>query len=120
MKKAKGLKRKDIFVPLIQVLRHVSPDHRVILLDHFDDWTRDGLVQTIRQVLSGKKVPERQRLYLKTQLSPYKDDFRSLINPSGRQTSKSKKKALAQVGGKPMDCILNAAIPLLLETFPKT
>lgn len=102
-------------IPLLHVLNTLKPEHRIILLAHFDDKTRDGLYQTIQKVLVSDRMPLRKRLFLKTKLAPYKREFLQLARDA--RSNVKKKKTLTQVGGSPMRYVLQAAIPLLLNTF---
>ena len=116
-KKKLRVSHKKVMLPLLNVLRNMTADHRQILLAHLDDKTRDGLYETISHVLRSNKVPFAKRLFLKSKLSPYKKDLRYLSNP--KRTGAQKRKRLTQVGAGPMSHILKAAIPLLLNLFPK-
>lgn len=111
-----GAKGK-VILPLLNVLRSIKPEQRQILLAHFDDSTRDLIYNTISEVLKSERIPLRQRLSLKTKLDPFKSDLRYLTHP--RKGKSGKKKRLNQIGGGPMNHILKAAIPLLLNIFPQ-
>jgi hypothetical protein len=111
-------RKKRVLLPLLQVLKSMKPEYRVIILSHLDDETRDSLYETITDVLNSDRVPFRRRLYLKSKLSPYKDHLRYLADRN-KNSGYGKKKRLAQVGGGPMSHVLKTAIPLLLNIFPK-
>jgi hypothetical protein len=108
---------KTVLLPLLQVLQTIKPEHRMILLAHFDDKTSDSLYATITQVLKSNKVPIAKRLLLKSKLTPYKKDFRYLNDK--KKSGTQKKKRLTQLGGGPMTHVLKTAIPLLLNMFTK-
>lgn len=110
-------RQKKVLLPLLEVLKTVKPDQRVILLAHLDDKTRDLLYQTIQRVLTSDRIPFRKRLFLKSKLNNYKHDLRYLADQ--RKSPGAKKRKLAQVGAGPMTYILRAAIPLLLNVFGK-
>lgn len=110
----KGKKVQELLT-LLRVLTSVSPEKRVIMLAHLDDVSRDSLYQTIDHVLRSQKVPARKRLFLKSKLNPYKTHIRYLA--SKKVSSVQKKKKLTQMGAGPMNLILKAAIPLLLNLF---
>lgn len=114
---ALGSRHKKVLLPLLDVLKSVKPEQRVILLAHLDDKTRDLLYQTIQRVLTSDRVPFRKRLFLKSKLSDHKHDLRFLADR--RKSVGAKKRKLAQMGAGPMSYILKAAIPLLLNVFTK-
>ena len=113
----KANKKIRVLLPLLQVLKEVRPDQRVILMAHFDDKTRDSLYETITNVLRSEKVPFDKRLFLKSKLASYKSDLRYLSNKSKSPTQKRRK--LSQIGGGPMSHVLKLAIPLLLNLYAK-
>ena len=107
--------RKKLILPLLDTLKSLPPDRMKILLSHLDDQTRDALYETITYTLSSEKVPFRKRLFLQSQLRPYRNDIRLLAS---RKVGSSVKKArMAQLGGGPMTHVLRTAIPLMLNTF---
>ena len=108
-------KQKKVLLPLLNTLKSLKPDQRVILLSHLDDKTRDQLYETINAVMTSESVPMRKRLFLKSKLSPFKTDFRFLTNR--RAAPASKKRRLLQMGGAPMGVILRTAVPLLLNLY---
>jgi len=110
-----GKKRRAIVLPLLETLKKMHPSSRVILLAHLDDQTRDAIYETIMEVLQSDKIPFRKRMYLRTKLSPFRSEFRDLIDK--KKTSNQKKKKLMRIGGAPMSLVLKTAIPLLLQLF---
>lgn len=113
-------------LPLLGVLKAVRPYQRVILMAHLNDKTHDALYRTINKVLRSERVPFRKRLFLRSKLRKFKREFRQLSAVSDAPTTRvtrslaaRKKKALMQVGGSPFSYMLQAAIPLLLNLFPK-
>ena len=108
-------KQKKVLLPLLNTLKSLKSDQRVILLSHLDDKTRDQLYETINAVMTSPSVPMRKRLFLKSKLSPFKTDFRFLVNR--RAAPASKKRRLLQMGGAPMGVILRTAVPLLLNLY---
>ena len=109
--------RKQVMLPLLHVLKSLKPEHRVILLAHLDDVTRDGLYEAIDTVLRSDRLPFRKRLFLKSKLAPYKEQLRYLADR--KRSSREKRKRLPQIGGGPMSYVLKEAIPLMLSIFPK-
>jgi hypothetical protein len=109
--------KRAVVLPLLHVLKSVKPEHRVILLAHLDDSSRDALYEAINQVLCSEKIPVRKRLFLKSKLEPYKGHLRYLAD--AKKGPVGKKKRLAQIGGGPMTHVLREAVPLLLDLFPK-
>jgi hypothetical protein len=109
--------KKSVVLPLLHVLKSVKPEHRVILLAHLDDPSRDALYEAINRVLKSDKLPARRRRFLKSKLEPYKDHLRYLADAS--KSPARKKKRLTQIGGGPMTYVLRDAVPLLLDLFPK-
>lgn len=110
-------KQNRVLLPLLEVLKSVKPDQRVIILAHLDDQTRDLLYKTIYKVINSDKIPFAKRRFLNSKLTPFKNELRDLGDAN--KTLFQKKKRLIQVGGGPMSYVLRAAIPLILDTFPK-
>lgn len=108
---------RDNLIPLLNILKSMKSKDRIIILAHLDEETRDALCATINSVLTSAKVPIETKLKLKKKLYRHKDDFRHLS--SEEATTSSKKKKLSQLGGNPMKVVLDAALPLLLDLFPK-
>lgn len=106
---------KKILLPLLNVLKDVKPEQRIIILAHLDNVTRDALYSTINNVLHNDRIAFRKRLFLKSKLKPFKDEFRFLADKN--KSLARKKKKLAQVGGKPLTHVIRAAIPLLLNLY---
>lgn len=104
-------------LPLLSVLRSVSPEKRVILLSHFDDATRDAICRAVTFTLTTERLSKSTRKRLKQRLEPYREDFRYIIRPKG--SPPGKRRRLLQVGAGPMNHVIRAAIPLLLNMFPK-
>lgn len=106
-----------MILPLLNALRSIPHDKRVILLAHLNDSTKDHIYEAVTRVLKSDRVPFAKRLFLKSKLGPYKVPLRYLAD---KKTSPTRKRqALAQIGGGPMTHILGTAIPLLLNLFPK-
>lgn len=110
-------KQKADLLPLLNVLKSLKSDDRVIILAHLDDETRDGLYATISAVLKSDKVPIETKLLLHRRLRNHREPLSHLI--SDKTSSKIKKQKLTQLGGGPMKLILQTALPLLLHLFPK-
>jgi hypothetical protein len=111
------VRKKKIMLPLIHVLQSLPHDKRVIILSHLDDKTRDAVLETVTTVLRSEKLPFKKRRELARKLAPYKKDFR-YISDSGKSQS-GKRRKLSQLGAGPMQYVLRAAVPLLLNIFPR-
>ena len=103
------------FLPVLQVLKTMSPQSRMFFFHHMDDKTRDQLYAVINHVLLSEDIPKSKKKYLKEKLGPYKDTLRYLSD--SKKSKKKKKKKLVQIGGGPMNHVIKAAIPLLLNLF---
>lgn len=110
-------KRINEMVPLLNALKCTKSKDRIIFLAHLDDKTRDDLYLTIASVLKSNKVPIETKLALKKKLHPHKESLRCLI--AENEPKDKKKKKLTQIGGSPMKILLNTALPLMLNLFPK-
>lgn len=110
-------KRVNELIPLLSVLKSLKSSDRIIILAHLDDETRDHLYLTIASVLKSEKVPIQTKLTLKKKLHSHEDSLKHIIDNSvSKQTKKAK---LTQLGGGPLKTILNTALPLMLDLFPK-
>lgn len=107
--------RAKQLLPLLRALQAVPPAFRVIILSHFDDKTRDGIYETINTTLQSEHVPFRKRLFLRSKLANFRREFRTLSNP--KASSSEKKRKLCMVGAGPMQHLLRAAVPLLINTY---
>ena len=112
--------RKQTLLPLLEVLKTIRPEKRIILLSHFDDQTRDGIYKTIVDVQSSARVPKSKRKRVVKTLAPFKKQLNVI---AGKRYSRgAKNKSLAQMGGGPMTKVLKTAIPMMLNNlnlFPK-
>lgn len=102
-------------VPLLEALKSMRAEHRVIVLQHFDDVTRDRIYEAIMHTLTSERVPFRKRLFLRSKLAPYKKELRCLADR--RRSPGEKKRKLVQLGGGPMTYVLRTALPLLLNLY---
>lgn len=113
--KARPKARPSEMLPLLHILRLMKPQHRVVVMSHFDEHTRENLYDTIDDVLTSDRVPFRKRLFLKSKLSEHKKLLRAITNKA--KTSGERKKRLLQFGGAPMSHLLTTALPLLLNLY---
>lgn len=113
---SKALSKKSL-IPLLHVLKSIKSSDRVIILAHLDDKTRDAIYKTVSQVLKSKKLPIQNRLHLRDKLNTFKTDFRYITSSNGCQSKKKKK--LTQLGGNPLSLVLDNALPLMLDLFPR-
>lgn len=107
-------KSKEI-LPLLQILRQLSPDFRIIILSHIDNHTRDLLKQVLRNVLLDKS--EMELIYqedVKDGLQMHVEDVCSVLNTSSFE-KKCNKDCLLKIGGSAFKPVLDYAIPLLLR-----
>ncbi len=110
-------KEAKVILPLLNALKSMKPDQRIIVMSHLDDRTRDAIYRTIDTVMRSKKVPTVERKLLRERLAPHKETLRYLTNVEKGPVGK--KRRLTQIGGAPLDSVLNTAIPLLMDFFPK-
>lgn len=108
-------RKRAVLLPLLAVLKTMKPEHRVIVLSHFDDVTRDAIYEAITHVLLSERIPFRKRLELRRRLRPYKNELRG-FSDSGK-SSTWKKRQLVQMGAGPMTHVLRATVPLLLDLY---
>ena len=106
-------KKLQNLLPMLQSLKKASPKNRGVLLSHMDNSSRQGLYETIHNVLYNPRISPTTQAQLKKKLYPYKNDLRYLSNSS--KSNKERKKRLSRMGGFPWDTILSTAIPLLLS-----
>ena len=109
--------RKGELIPLLEVLRSLKSSDRIIILAHLDEETRDALSSTIASVLKSEKVPVETRLGLQKKLHRHGDSLSCVVDHAA--SGKERRRTLSQLGGGPMKVLLNAALPLLLDLFPK-
>jgi len=104
-------------LPLLEVIRSLKDEQRVIVLAHLNDVSLDGIYRAITETLQTERIPIKKRVKLRSQLEPYKNEFRTLSGVS-KGTPRMKKRALMQVGGGPMSYLLKEAVPFLLDILP--
>lgn len=102
---------------LAKTLADLKPHQRVIILDHLDLKTCDDIYYIISKVLNCEHFPKYKCNKLKHKLSSYSNDLAYVMDKS--KNPKRRKKILTQLGGGVLPLILNAALPLLLNLFPK-
>ena len=107
--------RKAVLFPLLEVLRTLKPEQRVILMSHFSDSTRDHIYETISRVLNSDRIPRRKRISLRDKLKPYARQMRYLAD--SKKSARRKKKVLSQVGAGPMGHVLKVTVPMLYELY---
>ena len=117
MRVAKGYRNAQVLLPLLNILMGLPSEKRIILLNHLDESTKDGIYKCIRSVLHSDEVSLRRRLFLKTKLQPYKSHLRYLARSSKNSSKVLKTRRLTQIGGGPMEVILRTAVPMLLNIF---
>ena len=76
-------RKRTIILPLLSVLKDMRTDQRIIVLQHFDDATRDPLYEVIEHALRDSRLPARQRARLRTKLMPRKHEWRYILDRSG-------------------------------------
>lgn len=115
--------RIDKNIPLFQILKELKNYQRQIIIDHLDDESCSSLSSCIATVLlNGEKI--RNKNEIKSCLKNNKCHFQKILSSHRKAKSRnikkkaspfSKKRALARIGGNPLQLILSTAIPLLLE-----
>ena len=108
-------RKRTIILPLLSVLKEMRADQRIIVLQHFDDATRDALYEVIEHALCDSRLPARRRARLRAKLMPHKHEWRYVLDRS--RPPAMRKRKLLQLGGGPLSYILKAAVPFLLDIF---
>ena len=98
-------------VPLLQVLKDITPEQRTIVLGSLDARACNSVVGCVRSVMKSKKLNKKTKDKLRKALSSQKDTLRKLI---GEAKSSRKRELLPSVGGG-LGVLLGTAIPILLE-----
>ncbi len=111
-----GRKTRQV-LPLLEVLRKMKPAHRVIVLAHLNDATRDDIYATVAKVLTSRSISESEKVRLRRKLGPHKQLLRYLADGNKRKNKRKKKDVLMQVGAGPMGHVLSAAVPMMLDLF---
>lgn len=96
-------------IPMLQVLKSMKADDRIILLNHMNDRAKDALYKTITTLLTSKSLSAKKRKLLQKKLEPV-----AKKSPKGVV---AKRKALVQLGGSPLSYVLKTALPLYLNLF---
>ncbi len=71
-----------ILLPLLSVLKEMRADQRIIVLQHFDDTTRNTLYEVIEHALCDSRLPARRQARLWTKLMPHKHEWRYILDHS--------------------------------------
>lgn len=100
---------------MLQALKSMKPDDRIILMSHLNDKAKDALYETVAQVLQNEKLPEGKRRSLIRKLKPHKEAVRKLA--LNRHRPASRRRSVVQLGGSPMGYVLDAALPLFVSLF---
>lgn len=109
-------RRHQLYIPLLNVLMKMDSEDRIIVMAHFDDATKDYLCEVISYVLHTNKIPFETRLALREKLIPYKKQLMTLSHRK-KLSSKTKTRALSQIGGGPMPTLMETAIASLMNLF---
>ena len=110
-----GIKPTTDLLSLMHVLNSMKPDHRQILFEHMDDKSRDYIYDVVTRLLTSDALPKKKKLLLKSKLGSYKPYFRAVADPKCSKTEK--RRCLRAVGGRPMNYVFRAALPMLLNVF---
>ncbi len=105
----------EVIIPLLDVLKRMPANDRVIILAHLDSATRDKIYTVITKVLQADSHSSRRKKALCQILTPYKDDLRFIC--CKRNSRQGKQRKLTQLGGKPLGHLLRAALPALVKVF---
>lgn len=108
--------QKQMYVPLLNVLKKMEPEDRIILMSHFNDVTTDYLCATITRLLRDQKIPFEKKLVLREKLMPYEKKLRYLAKKT-KSSKKMRRKVLSQIGGGPMNYLIDTALTKLLDLF---
>ncbi len=102
-------------LPMLQVLKAIKPDDRVILLNHFNDEAKDNIYKTITHVLNSDGVSRSRKRLLRNKLAPYKKTLNYFISP--RSTPQGRRRRVVQLGGNPLSYVLSTALPMFVNLF---
>ena len=105
-------RKKEVVLPLLQCLRHLTPTQRTLLLPHLDDRSTATVCEAVRKVLAAR-LPRLLKDKLKRSLLEHKDSLRCLSSPN--RSLSSKRSTLPRMAGAPLSIILQTAIPLLVS-----
>ncbi len=95
----------------------MKAEDRIIMMSHLNNEAKDALYKTVTHVMSSENLSGGRRNRLKSKLSPYKKILSYFS--SSRSTPSGRRKRVVQLGGSPMNYILNAALPLFVNLFAK-
>lgn len=96
-------------LPMLQVLKSMKADDRIILMSHLNDRAKDALYKTVTGLLASDSLPRKKKRLLHKKVG-------HLVN--GRKRSRTaNRKVVVQLGGAPMSYVLRAAVPLYLGLF---
>lgn len=110
----KGSKRKlqgqmRELLPMLQVLKSMKADDRIILMSHLNDRAKDALYKTITHLLVSDTLPNNKKKLLHKKVGP--------LLQGGKRSLSASRKAVVQFGGAPMNYVLRTAVPLYLGLF---
>jgi hypothetical protein len=110
----KPLQSED-FLAFLHVLNSMRPEQRVVLFEHLSDQVRDKIYKLITHILTSRHIPLRKRVFLKNQLGEDKSVVRVFVNP--KASAAQRRMTLCRIGGGPMQHLLRAALPVLLDMY---
>lgn len=102
-------------LPMLQVLKSIKPDDRIILLNHFNDEAKDNIYKTINHVLNSDVVRGGRKKRLRNKLAPYRKSLEYLSSP--RSTVQGRRRRVVQLGGHPLSYVLSTALPMFVNLF---
>ena len=100
-------------VQFLHTMKTIEPSNRSAVIQGLDNKSCKLLYRAITSALQSPYVGPTRRKRLSQRLAPYKNQLRILM--MNNTDLRKKKKILKEMGGFPLDIILNTAIPLLLS-----
>ena len=106
--------QKNTILPLIHILRDLSPDYRMIILSHLDEISRDLMYRALRSVLfsNDEIMGSKKSEIVNNFLQPHSKDVSYMLDPFKSETMRKQK--LIKVGGAAIQPVLDACIPIFL------
>ena len=100
-------------IPLIHALKEMRPSRRAVMLCHLDAKTNKYLCEVIGSIVSRPRMSTDEAKQLRKHLSRHKDNLREVIKL--RMSPEKKKALLKKLSGRPLDVILESALPKLFD-----
>ncbi len=108
-------------LPLLAVLKHLTPDQRQIIIDHLDHAACDSIGNCFTKVMKHQRT--RGKAKDKKLVALVRENERlisqALVTAKSLRSRVAKRSALAKLGGNPLGFILATALPLLVDLIRK-